>query len=42
MIALKSYRDGARDHKTMDLQAESLSDQDIEDISAYFASLGKE
>ena len=39
VLALKAYRDGERDHKTMDLQAESLSDQDIEDISAYFASL---
>ncbi len=42
VIALKSYRAGERDHKTMDLQADSLSDQDIEDISAYFASLGGE
>ena len=41
-IALKAYRDGERDHKTMDLQAQSLSDQDIEDVSAYFASLGDE
>ena len=39
VIALKEYRDGRRDHKTMDLQAESLSDQDFEDIAAYFASL---
>ena len=42
VLALKAYRDGQRDHKTMDLQAEALSDQDIEDISAYFASLGGE
>jgi cytochrome c553 len=42
VIALKAYRDGSRSHKTMDLQAESLSDQDIEDISAYFASLGND
>ena len=40
--ALKGYRDGERDHKTMVLQAESLSDEDIADIAAYFASLGKE
>jgi len=40
--ALKAYREGGRDHKTMDLQAQSLSDRDIEDISAYFASLGGE
>ena len=40
VLALKAYRDGERDHPTMDLQAQSLSDQDIEDVSAYFASLG--
>jgi cytochrome c553 len=39
-IALKAYRAGERNHPTMDLQAQSLSDQDIEDVSAYFASLG--
>ena len=39
VLALKAYRDGERDHKTMDLQAESLSEQDIEDVAAYFASL---
>ncbi|MEJ8566793.1 c-type cytochrome [Elongatibacter sediminis] len=38
--ALKDYRAGNRDHATMKLQAESLSDADIEDIAAYFASLG--
>ena len=42
VLALKAYREGERDHKTMDLQAQSLSDSDIEDISAYFASLGGE
>ena len=40
VLALKAYQDGERDHKTMDLQAESLSEQDIEDVAAYFASLG--
>ena len=40
--ALKSYRAGERDHPTMQSQAESLSDGDIEDVSAYFASLGGE
>lgn len=39
--ALKDYRDGERDHPTMELQANSLSDSDIEDVSAYFASLGQ-
>lgn len=40
--ALKGYRDGERSHKTMVLQSESLSDEDIADIAAYFASLGEE
>jgi cytochrome c553 len=40
--ALKAYRAGERDHSTMDLQAESLSDEDIADIAAYFASLGED
>lgn len=38
--ALKSYRAGDREHPTMVLQASSLSDEDIQDISAFFASLG--
>jgi len=38
--ALRAYRDGERHHRTMELQASSLSDTDIEDIAAYFASLG--
>jgi cytochrome c553 len=42
VLALKAYRDGERDHKTMVLQASSLSDTDISDISAYFSSLGGE
>ena len=40
--ALKAYRDGERDHSTMVLQSQALSDQDIADIAAYFASLGEE
>ena len=40
--ALKSYRHGERKHPTMELQASSLSDQDIEDVSAYFSNLGKD
>ena len=35
--ALKAYRDGQRPHKTMQANAANLSDQDIEDIAAYFA-----
>lgn len=40
VLALKAYRDGEREHSTMQLQANSLSEQDIKDVSAYFASLG--
>ncbi|MGD2128899.1 MAG: cytochrome c [Lysobacterales bacterium] len=42
VAALKSYRAGERKHPTMSLQASSLSDQDIEDLAAYFASVGTE
>lgn len=40
VTALKSYRSGERDHPTMQAQAAGLSDQEIEDIAAYLASLG--
>jgi cytochrome c553 len=40
--ALKGYRDGLRSHPTMQAQAVSLSDQDIEDIAAYLATLATE
>ena len=39
--ALNAYRNGERKHPTMVAQASSLSDQEIEDVAAYFASLGK-
>ena len=42
VIALKAYRDGLRNHETMTLQAQALSDQDIEDVAAYFTSLAEE
>jgi cytochrome c553 len=42
VAALKAYRDGERNHATMELQSQALSDDDIEDIAAYFASLGGE
>lgn len=35
IAALKEYRAGERPHKTMQAQAASLSDQDIEDIATY-------
>jgi len=39
--ALRAYRDGQRPHMTMQANAADLSDQDIEDISAYFASVAE-
>lgn len=38
-IALQAYRDGSRAHPTMHAQATQLSDQDIADVAAYFASI---
>ena len=39
VAALNGYKKGEREHPTMRAQGESLSQQDIEDISAYLASL---
>lgn len=39
--ALQAYKNGQRSHPTMRAQASNLSDQDIADIAAYFASFGK-
>lgn len=36
--ALKAYREGTRQHATMQAQASTLSDQDILDVTAYFVS----
>jgi cytochrome c553 len=41
VIALKAYRSGERSHPTMMANANTLSDQDMEDIAAYFASFGE-
>ena len=38
VAALKSYKSGQRNHKTMIAQASSLSDQDIADIAAFFSA----
>lgn len=38
-LALTLYRDGNRSHATMTAQASSYSDQDIQDIAAYLASV---
>lgn len=40
VTALKGYRNEMRQHPTMVGQAASLSDQNIEDVAAYFASIG--
>ncbi|MBT8087535.1 MAG: cytochrome c [Gammaproteobacteria bacterium] len=42
VAALNGYRDGTRKHTTMQAQAQSLSEQEIKDVSAYFASFENE
>ncbi len=42
VAAVQGYRDGSRAHPTMQAQADSLTDQDVEDIAAYLATLGAE
>ena len=42
VAALKAYKSGRRGHKTMQAQAVSLSEQDMQDIAAYFASAAGE
>ncbi|PKL95149.1 MAG: cytochrome C [Gammaproteobacteria bacterium HGW-Gammaproteobacteria-8] len=39
IAALKAYRAGDRKHATMQAQAATLSDQDINDITAYLVSV---
>ena len=36
---LRNYRSGKRQHEVMAVIAKALSDQDIEDLSAWYASL---
>lgn len=38
VAALKAYKTGERDHPSMKGIAGSLSDQDMEDLAAYYAS----
>jgi cytochrome c553 len=40
VVALKGYRQNTRQHPTMTGQASSLSEQDIENVAAYLASIG--
>lgn len=39
---LKNYRSGKRTHEVMSVIAKPLSDQEIEDLSAWYASLQME
>ena len=39
LIALKAYQSAERSHKTMQAQAANLSDQDMQDIAAFFAAM---
>ncbi|MFW5815838.1 MAG: c-type cytochrome [Wenzhouxiangella sp.] len=40
--ALLAYREGSRRHATMQAQASTLSEDDIRNVAAYFASLGED
>lgn len=42
IAALKAYKAGQRGHRTMQAQAATLSDQDMADIAAYFATVPPE
>ena len=41
VAALKAYKSGDRSHPSMRAIAGSLSDQDMADLAAYYASVGK-
>lgn len=41
VLALQGYRNQTREHPTMHAQAATLSDQDMADIAAFFASQGE-
>ena len=41
VASLKAYKAGQRKHETMVAQAASLSEQDMQDIAAYFASISE-
>ncbi len=40
VAALQAYKSKKRSHRTMQAQAGSLSEQDMQDIAAWFASQG--
>ena len=39
--ALEAYKNGQRSHQTMQAQAQTLSEQDMQDIAAFFAQSGE-
>lgn len=41
VAALQAYKTGQRSHQTMQAQALTLSEQDMQDIAAFFATYGK-
>ncbi|MCC5795141.1 MAG: cytochrome c [Chromatiales bacterium] len=41
VLSLQGYRNGTRQHPTMEAQAATMTDQDMRDLAAYFASLGE-
>jgi len=42
VAALQGYRDGSREHPTMQAQASSMSDEEMQDLAAYFSSIANE
>lgn len=42
VAALQAYKAGLRDHDTMQAQAAALSSKDMEDIAAWFESMGED
>ena len=41
VAALQAYKSGPRPHSTMQAQAKTLSEQDMQDIAAFFAQSGE-
>ena len=41
VAALEAYKNGQRSHETMQAQAQTLSEQDMQDIAAFFAQSGE-
>ncbi|MCO6412576.1 MAG: c-type cytochrome [Thiogranum sp.] len=41
VAAMQAYKAGQRSHKTMQAQALTLSEQDMQDIAAFFAAAGE-